>query len=38
MALRLDREDLFALFAERPELLRQIFAGMFRSEMRASAA
>jgi ATP/ADP translocase/HEAT repeat protein/CRP-like cAMP-binding protein len=32
IGLRLDREDLFALLAERPELLRQIFAGMFRSE------
>ena len=31
-ALRLDREDLFALLGERAELLRQIFAGMFRSE------
>jgi AAA family ATP:ADP antiporter len=32
VALRLDREDLFLLFGERPDLLRQIFAGMFRSE------
>jgi CRP-like cAMP-binding protein len=29
-ALRLDREDLFGLLSERPELLRQIFSGMFR--------
>ncbi len=29
-ALRLDREDLFSLLSERPELLRQIFSGMFR--------
>ena len=29
-ALRLDREDLFSLLGERPELLRQIFSGMFR--------
>jgi AAA family ATP:ADP antiporter len=28
-ALRIDREDLFGLFSERPELLRQIFSGMF---------
>jgi ATP:ADP antiporter, AAA family len=32
VALRLDREDLFALIAERPELLRQLFAGLFRNE------
>jgi HEAT repeat protein/CRP-like cAMP-binding protein len=37
-ALRLDREDLFALFGERPELLRQIFSGMFRAEPRVTAA
>jgi CRP-like cAMP-binding protein len=29
IALRLDREDLFELLGERPELLRQIFSGMF---------
>ena len=29
-ALRLEREDLFSLLSERPELLRQIFSGMFR--------
>jgi ATP:ADP antiporter, AAA family len=28
-ALRVDREDLFGLLGERPELLRQIFSGMF---------
>ncbi|MGH9372529.1 MAG: Npt1/Npt2 family nucleotide transporter, partial [Vicinamibacterales bacterium] len=28
-ALRLDRADLFLLLGERPELLRQIFSGMF---------
>jgi ATP/ADP translocase/CRP-like cAMP-binding protein len=32
VALRLERDDLFALFGERPDLLRQIFAGMFRTE------
>jgi AAA family ATP:ADP antiporter len=32
IALRLDREDLFALISERPELLRQVFAGLFRNE------
>jgi AAA family ATP:ADP antiporter len=35
IALRIDREDLFALLGERPELLRQIFAGMFRMESKA---
>jgi hypothetical protein len=30
MALRLDRDDLYSLLGERPELLRQIFSGMFR--------
>ena len=30
IALRLDREDLFSLLSERPELLRQIFSAMFR--------
>jgi ATP:ADP antiporter, AAA family len=29
-ALRLDRDDLYALLGERPELLRQIFSSMFR--------
>ena len=32
VALRMDREDLFDLLGERPELLRQMFAGMFRKE------
>jgi hypothetical protein len=32
VALKLDRDDLFGLFGERPELLRQIFAGMFRAD------
>ena len=32
IALRLDRDDLFALLGERPDLLRQIFAGLFRAE------
>jgi CRP-like cAMP-binding protein len=32
VALRLDRDDLIALLGERPELLRHIFSGMFRSE------
>jgi ATP:ADP antiporter, AAA family len=30
VALRIDREDLFELLGERPALLRQLFAGMFR--------
>ena len=30
IALRLDRDDLFDLLGERPELLRQLFEGMFR--------
>jgi CRP-like cAMP-binding protein len=34
IALRLDREDLFELLGERPELLRQIFARMFPVEAR----
>ncbi|MCA1561285.1 MAG: hypothetical protein LC804_13835 [Acidobacteria bacterium] len=32
LALRLDLDDLFAVTAERPELLRQLFAGLFRNE------
>ena len=32
VALRLDREDLLSLTGERPELLRQLFAGLFRNE------
>jgi hypothetical protein len=30
VALRIDHDDLFELLGERPELLRQMFAGMFR--------
>src|SRR3954471_7520594 len=30
VALRLDRDDLFDVLAERPELLRQLFEGMFK--------
>jgi ATP:ADP antiporter, AAA family len=32
IALRIDREDLFDLLAERPDLLRQMFASMFKRE------
>ena len=32
MALKLDRDDLFGLTSERPELLRQLFAGLFRNQ------
>ena len=32
LALRIDRDDLFAVSGERPELLRQLFAGLFRNE------
>ena len=38
VALQIDREDLFALLEERPELLRQLFAGIFARDARASAA
>ena len=34
LALRLERDDLFALLGERPELLRQMFSGLFRAEAR----
>ena len=37
-ALKIDRDDLFDLLGERPELLRQMFAGMFRREKPAVAA
>jgi ATP:ADP antiporter, AAA family len=37
IALKLDRDDLFALLGERPELLRQIFSGMFRADGLARA-
>ena len=32
VALKLERDDLFGLLGERPELLRQIFSGMFRPQ------
>jgi hypothetical protein len=32
VALRIAREDLFDVLGERPELLRQMFAAMFRRE------
>jgi CRP-like cAMP-binding protein/HEAT repeat protein len=32
VALKIDREDLFDLLGERPDLLRQMFAGMFKRE------
>jgi AAA family ATP:ADP antiporter len=38
VALKIDREDLFEVLGERPELLRQMFAGMFRRERPATAA
>ena len=38
VALRIDREDLFDLLAERPDLLRQMFAGMFKRERPLAAA
>ncbi len=34
VALRTDRDDLFELLGERPELLRQMFEGLFRLEGR----
>jgi CRP-like cAMP-binding protein len=30
VVLKIDRDDLFDLLGERPELLRQMFSGMFR--------
>jgi hypothetical protein len=30
VALRIDHEDLFEMLGERPELLRQVFEGMFK--------
>jgi CRP-like cAMP-binding protein len=30
VALRIDRDELFDLLGERPELLRQLFEGIFR--------
>jgi AAA family ATP:ADP antiporter len=38
VALRVDRDDFFDLLGERPELLRQTFAGMFRMGEDAYAA
>ena len=40
IALRIDREELFDLLGERPDLLRQLFEGMFRmgSDRDAAAA
>jgi CRP-like cAMP-binding protein len=38
VALRLDRDDLFELLGERPELLRQLFEGMFKIGAEAAAA
>jgi CRP-like cAMP-binding protein len=32
LALKIDREDLFDVLAERPDLLRQMFAGLFRPD------
>ena len=32
VALKIDREDLFDVLAERPDLLRQMFAGLFKRE------
>jgi len=37
VALKIDREDLFDVLGERPELLRQMFAGMFTRERPAMA-
>ena len=38
VALRLDRDELFDLLGERPELLRQLFEGMFKVGAEAAAA
>ena len=32
VALKIDRDDLFDVLAERPDLLRQMFAGMFKRD------
>ena len=37
-ALRIDRDELFDLLGERPELLRQLFEGMFRIRSDASTS
>jgi CRP-like cAMP-binding protein len=38
VAIRLDRDELFDLLGERPELLRQLFEGMFKIGAEAAAA
>jgi CRP-like cAMP-binding protein len=38
VALRIDRDELFDLLGERPELLRQLFEGMFKIGTDASAS
>jgi CRP-like cAMP-binding protein len=38
IALKLDRDELFDLLGERPELLRQLFEGMFRTKTETAAA
>ena len=37
VALKLDRDELFDLLGERPELLRQLFEGMFKHRTGRSA-
>jgi hypothetical protein len=32
IALKIDRDDLFDVLAERPDLLRQMFAGLFKRD------
>ena len=36
VAIKIDRDDLFEVLGERPELLRQIFAGLFKGEQAAT--
>jgi hypothetical protein len=38
IALKIDREDLFDVLGERPELLRQMFASLFRRERPTASA
>jgi ATP:ADP antiporter, AAA family len=38
VALKIDREDLFDVLGERPDLLRQMFAGLFKRERPLTAA
>jgi AAA family ATP:ADP antiporter len=38
VALKISRDDLFDVLGERPELLRQMFAGMFKRERPLAAA